>query len=389
LLVGLALVAGCGGGGSDTPDRHGLTATTVPGAVGAPDDDAGTSAPADPVGGEQPSASEEGAFEAEASGAGDVVDETGAVAAWTGPLHPLTGLPAVDGVSALPAIVVKVGNNNEGSLPQHGLASADIVYEIHIESGKTRFAAVFHSVLPEAVMPVRSARSSDLDLSAGLSQPVFAYWGANEGVLAEIRRAERRGHLEGRSTASVGQEHFVRDAERRAPYNGRIDPEAVLGTIGDRSADVAPVFAYGPAPAAAVPALGVRWTARNRVVDYVWDDDVERWMRYQDGLPHVDDTGAQLSTDNVVVLYVNYRRSDADPVSPQALTTGSGDGWVLRDGTVTGVVWSRPSATDGWNLTDDGTGEPVALDPGTAWVAVARLGEGSILGPDEVAPLTR
>ncbi|SVD33272.1 uncharacterized protein METZ01_LOCUS386126, partial [marine metagenome] len=39
----------------------------------------------------------------------------------TGPVHPLTGLPAVDGYVDLPALVVKVGNNDSKSLPQVGL----------------------------------------------------------------------------------------------------------------------------------------------------------------------------------------------------------------------------------------------------------------------------
>ncbi|GIT46603.1 MAG: hypothetical protein Ct9H300mP12_11880 [Acidimicrobiales bacterium] len=94
------------------------------------------------------------------------------------------------------------------------------------------------------------------------------------------------------------------------------------------------------------------------------------------GPPLLDETGVQLAADNVFVLYVDYRTSDADLESPQAISTGSGDGWLLRDGTITGVTWSRPFTVDRWVLADDDTGKLVALRPGRTWVALARLGEG-------------
>ena len=102
-------------------------------------------------------------------------------------------------------------------------------------------------------------------------------------------------------------------------------------------------------------------------------------MRFQDGNPLFDGNGKQLAADNVLVLYVDYDRSIADPTSPQALSTGGGDGWLFRDGTVAGITWNRPFVVDGWTLADDDTSLPVRLDYGTTWVALAQLGEASIL----------
>ena len=69
-------------------------------------------------------------------------------------------------------------------------------------------------------------------------------------------------------------------------------------------------------------------------------------------------------------------------------TTLFRSGWLLRDGTVTGVIWSRPFLADGWALADDDTGSPVYLHPGRTWGALARLGEGVTLDPSQVAELT-
>ena len=307
---------------------------------------------------------------------------------WDGLTMPLTGEPAPTGLPERPALVVKVGNNDGRSLPQVGLEVADIVYEVMVENYVTRFIAVYHSELPEAVRPVRSARSSDIDLLANLDRPIFAYWGSNAGVAEEVGEAERLGLLQARSTVGRGQEHFHRDDSRKAPYNGVLDPVSVVNSLDGLTPPPGPIISYGPVPASAVRTFGVRWTTANRDIAFVWDTGSERWIRYQDGVLHFDANGVPLAADNVLKLTVGYRRSDADSISPQLLSVGSGDGWLFRDGTVTGIVWSRQFIADGWTILDDDTGQLLHLDQGSTWVLMARLGEGEILDAREARALT-
>jgi len=315
------------------------------------------------------------------------VATTTTIIGWAGPVHPLTGLPAVDGNVDRPALVVKVGNNDSKSLPQVGLEDADVVYEAHIENGVTRFLAVYHSEVPLRVGPVRSARSSDIDLIGNLDRPTFAYWGSNEGVGNEVEAAVDQGTFVGMTTTGDGQHFFFR-AEGRAemPYDGMVDSAAMA--VASTGSPPDPIFSFGPLPASAIPIRGLRWSAPRRTIDWVWSHGAARWARYHQGVPLLDDLGVQLAADNVLVLFVDYRRSAADFMSPQALSTGSGDGWLLRDGTATGVTWSRPFAADRWMLADDDTNAEVFLRPGRTWVALARLGEADILDPDQVAQLT-
>ena len=315
------------------------------------------------------------------------VATTTTISGWTGAVHPLTGLPATDGTSGRPALVVKVGNNDSRSLPHVGLEVADVVYEAHIENGVTRFLAVYHSEVPLRVGPVRSARSSDIDLIGNLDRPTFAYWGSNEGVGNEVEAAVDQGTFVGMTTTGDGQHFFFR-AEGRAemPYDGMVDSAAMA--VASTGSPPDPIFAFGPLPASAIPIRGLRWSAPRRTIDWVWSHSAARWARYHQGVPLLDNLGVQLATDNVLVLFVDYRRSAADLMSPQALSTGSGDGWLLRDGTGTGVTWSRPFAADRWMLADDDTNAEVFLRPGRTWVALARLGEADILDPDQVAQLT-
>ncbi|MDG2351249.1 MAG: DUF3048 domain-containing protein [Acidimicrobiales bacterium] len=306
---------------------------------------------------------------------------------WVGPRHPLTGLPALDGIVPRPALTVKIGNNDTNSLPHEGLEEADIVYEALIEAGKTRFLGVFQSSLPERIAPVRSARSTDISLIGNLSNPHFAYWGSNEGVGAEVEEAERSGTFVKQSAEINSLGAFSRDSSRgNPPYDGVLDPSYLIGDIPGSAP--AAIFDYGTLPISAVPTLGLRWETGGRIVEYLWDEQSSNWKRFQDNAALLDSNGIQLNSENVLLLYVDYYRSNADPNSPQAQSTGSGDGWLLRNGKIVGITWDRQFEVSKWSFYDDDSGEVVKLDYGRTWVALAQLGEASLLTPVEAAVLT-
>ena len=293
---------------------------------------------------------------------------------WVGPKHPLTGLPALEGIVPRPALAVKIGNNDFNSLPHEGLAEADIVYEALIEAGKTRFLGIYQSSLPERIAPVRSARSTDISLIGNLSNPHFAYWGSNEGVGVEVEEAERSGTFVRQSAEVNSSGAFSRDPSRgNSPYDGVLNPAYLIGDV-PASAPIA-VFDYGALPVTAVSTFGLRWETDGRVVEYLWDQQSSKWKRFQDGSPMIDSNGIQLDSENIVLLYVDYSRSNADPNSPQAQSTGSGDGWLLRNGKIVGITWDRQFEALKWSFFDDDTGESVNLDHGRTWFILAQLGD--------------
>ena len=307
---------------------------------------------------------------------------------WVGPRHPLTGLPTSEGIIPRPALAVKIGNNDVNSLPHEGLAEADIVYEALIEAGKTRFLGIYQSSLPDRVAPVRSARSTDISLIGNLSNPHFAYWGSNQGVGVEVEEAERSGTFVRQSAETNSSGAFSRDPSRgNSPYDGVLNPAYLIGDIPALAPTA--VFDYGELPISAVPTFGLRWETEGRVVEYLWDQQSLKWQRFQDGSPMNDSNGIQLDSENVLLLYVDYSRSNADPNSPQAQSTGTGDGWLLRNGKIVGITWDRQFEALKWSLYDDDTGEAVNLDYGRTWVALAQLGEASLLTPTEAAVLVK
>ncbi len=110
---------------------------------------------------------------------------------------------------------MKVDNSPEAR-PQAGVNQADIVYELRVE-GITRYMEVFHSHTPERVGPVRSARSSDINLLSNLNRPLLAWSGGNPGVTNEVLRGQDNGLLVDAGRTPAG--HFYRDDTGRAPHN--------------------------------------------------------------------------------------------------------------------------------------------------------------------------
>lgn len=320
----------------------------------------------------------------------------------TGPPYPLTGVPMVDpSVADHPAVVVKM-DNSPWARPQVGINQADIVFEILVE-GITRFALVYGSQTPATVGPVRSARSSDIDLLAGLGTPLLAWSGANPTVTRQVETAVAQGLLIDASRGANPPEYW-RDDTRQAPHNLFTSIPLLLATFGrgDTKAPQAilPIAPTGTArPASATPLAGVTINfGSGVVVQYAWDAPTATrpggWARFQIDQLHdaahsatLDSAGVQVEPPNLVILFTPYGVSVADPKSPQAETVGSGTGLVLADGYQIPIMWSRAANTDPYSFTT-ADGRSYTLGPGRTWVALPEVGSAvSPLDPAAAAGL--
>ena len=329
------------------------------------------------------------------------------------PVWPLTGVAdAKASGPAHPAIVVKMDNSPDAR-PQTGINEADVVYELLVE-GITRYALVFHSNLADPVGPVRSARSSDIDLIADLSTPLFVWSGANAGVAGEVNAAARKGILVDASNSAAAPAYYRSD-DRQSPHNLYVHlPQVLELKAPEKQGNPAPIFNFRKIVAATpttttsststtskksattttsiVPTTTTTTTVPGALtpgftldfggvaVDYVWNSGTQGWSRLQVDQTHpraksptLDTAGVQVSPANVIVQFIDYGQSPSDSRSPMALTVGTGKVLVFTDGRVIGGTWSRPTADKPTTYTaDDGT--PILLSPGRTWVELPRIG---------------
>ncbi|MHB1065077.1 MAG: DUF3048 domain-containing protein [Georgenia sp.] len=301
------------------------------------------------------------------------------------PTWPLTGLPREGELG--PALSVKIENSRQ-SRPQTGLEDADVVWEEMVEGGITRFNAVYHSVVPEVLGPVRSARPMDAAISAPYGG-VIAFSGGQPAFVEKIRAT---GLLV--LSHDLGSPGFYRVRDRRTPHNVfATGPELVAqATDGHTTpppeqlafaADVAgssAVVAGAPATVLAVgfPSSAPGWTWDPAAIGHGAGGD---WMRDESGLEQLSTDGDRLAADNVVVLRVQIRSTGTfDPAGnpvPETILEGEGDALVASGGKVLAARWAKGGVSEPLRLTD-AAGAPILLSPGNTWIELVPVDGGSM-----------
>jgi hypothetical protein len=86
----------------------------------------------------------------------------------------------------------------------------------------------------------------------------------------------------------------------------------------------------------------------------------------------------QVTTNNVVVLVMEYLPGISD--SPDAQTIGTGEAFVMTGGNIVHGAWSRDDSHQPFTLTAD-DGSPILLQPGRSFIELPRAGETEVLPP--------
>lgn len=299
----------------------------------------------------------------------------------TGPVAPLTGLRQKDGsLLARPALAVKVDNldaRGESAVPQTGLLKADVVFEEVVEGNITRLVGVFHSQNPGRVGPVRSARTTDVELLPQLGRPLLAWSGGNDGVVRAVRTSPFI--IDAGYDAASGS--YARDGSRRAPHNLYVTADQLWGKAPAGTPAPAPLFLYrktgqkNPPSARKAQGVDLSWGGggASSPVSWRWDPEPRLYVRAQNSRLHKDSSGEPLTAKNVVVMVTEYGQSYADSRSPQAKTVGSGELFVFTNGRVIHGRWDRPDIAKPATLVDD-AGAPVLLSPGQTWIELPKTG---------------
>lgn len=271
-----------------------------------------------------------------------------------------------------PILVVKI-DDTYSAKPQIGLDQADLVYIEQVEGGLTRLAAIFSSVIPQNVGPVRSARISDIDILSQYGKVLFAYSGAQRLMLPVIASANLWDYGAQHSSRII----YTRDLNRPAPYNLLLRADLLLAKSDSDVRDVAksksPGWSFGAAPAGGVSinSVSLRWPASR--YEATWSKIEKRWLFTNSGSPDLAASGAQLGATTLVIQNVSitnsiYRSRDGG-FTPYSQTIGSGTGYILRDGRAFRANWNRatPESGTSWTLAD---GTQVRFARGSVWVAL-------------------
>jgi hypothetical protein len=283
-----------------------------------------------------------------------------------------------------PVLVVKIDDTTQAH-PQIGLEDADIVFIEQVEGGLTRLAAVFSSVIPQRIGPVRSARISDIEIMSQFGRVAFAYSGAQRKLLPVIASANLQDLGAQRQSPTI----FTTDPNRIQPYAMVLRADLLMQKVKDDGYQIDSAksvgFKFGPLQEGGTETIKavMHWPAAT--YSAMWSTDENRWMSSHNNSVNFADSGIVLGPTTLVIQMVSITPSEykdkVGGVTPFSQTVGTGKAYVLRDGQRFVTTWSRASAEDGTTFSfADGT--VMNFDPGQIWIALTDK------EPDFTSPLT-
>ena len=268
---------------------------------------------------------------------------------------PLNGTEVGDAdLAARRAVAVKI-DNHPNARPQSGLDQADLVYELLVEGGLTRFIAVFQSADSEFVGPIRSLRPTDPTLVTYLGAPLQISGGQDWIV----------GLARGRGLQIISDDRVstFRISGRRAPHNLYANTVKMRSTADRRGwSDEAPEpifeFGEGTVPLTAATEVTLDWSDRPKVV-WRWDEESGTYLRFNSSTAHnwrnSDGDTEQISAPTLLVLtatkYTASPSSGTGSSVPALKTLGSGQALLFHSGAVVEGTWTRDSYDDPFTLT--------------------------------------
>lgn len=255
--------------------------------------------------------------------------------------------------------------NSPAARPQSGLIDADVVYEIYVEGGITRFLALFLSRYPEIAGPVRSVRHYYLDIAQEWDT-YLVHFGGSPLAREQFDKVSIR-----RLDGITGNKLFWRDNSRKAPHNAYIDTAKCRELIDFEQKRREIKFTKEP-PTVGEPysSITIPYNSTFSKVEYTYDESLGKNMRGTSGTPSTNkEDGEQLFADNIVVQYVGHEKMDSGVGYKKVDLIGSGKAQYFIGGKYLEGSWDRSSGESPTQFLD-GNGEEIEFMEGNIWIQI-------------------
>jgi hypothetical protein len=289
-----------------------------------------------------------------------------------GPVSFTTGLPFNGEYKPVMAVI----ENSPSARPQTGLQTADVVYEVPVEGGTTRFVCVFSDTIPESVMPVRSGRVSFLYIQQEWDAVFMHFGGSGNGKSSAPSYTFYGNNLHSKIKLDVDglydgkyRNFYKRVSGKSAPHNVEMYPQMAqqlydyqpkpLGWLFDTEAS----YAGGDGTAVSLKMC----TGDKNFVSYAYDAERDEYLRSMSGKAFKSaETGEQVAVKNVIVQYSTYKSEDVYKVWAM---TGGGSADFYIGGKLIKGTWKKDTADSPTVFYDD-QGQQIVLRPGNTWIHI-------------------
>lgn len=271
---------------------------------------------------------------------------------------------------------VSIDNQGEIPFPQSGLADAQIVYEIPVEGGVTRYVAMFWNASVDLIGPVRSARDYMIDVVMPFDG-ILVHFGGSPQALQDIQNDPEIETLNAMMNAGSIFEDLTDDPKNwQDSYTTGEKIKDFLESKGmDTEAEVSALPEYNdeiviPSEGMGASMISITYSDMSRCA-YIFDETRQVYFRNRDGAAHVDkNDGAPFEVANIIIQKVETRKITGDTEGRLEVDMiGSGEGYFITGGKAIEITWEK---TERFGPTKyyDGEGKEIILNPGNTWIQI-------------------
>lgn len=273
------------------------------------------------------------------------------------------------------ALAVIIDNTKEAR-PQSGLQYADIVYEIPVEGGITRFLSFICSDDVELVGPIRSVRTAFVDIAKEYDG-ILVHAGGSEDGLAVLAES-RIDHLDEIYGGPRIEAAFWRVPDRQKPHNlyasfdslrqacenekFKLNTPLLMRSLLNNEEE----FTGKP-----ISDISIYYPNRDNQVRFVYDKEKMVFDRYTAEKPHLTTEGDQLIAANVIVQFVPFQYLDGDG-HMRLILHGEGRALFFMYGKMIDGYWEKEP--QGVTKYTDLKGKEILFAPGPTWIEIVKKG---------------
>ena len=315
--------------------------------------------------------------------------------------NPLTGLAKADdwpeGMRPLAVML----DNVQAALPQRGLQSADLVYEMVTEGGITRLMAVYsdYTSMPE-VGPVRSARDQHVQLIVPLGAMYLHVGGSTyaKALLSQYHYEAKSldGYFQAGALELDAQRNLTAAIEHCWFTSGELFSQAAAQYRLDTEMDGPQQAVFQFVPYVQEPRVLAGGEASQLYIRFSsyansafrYDAEKAQYVKSQFGAPHLDEnTGEAVTFDNLLVLFTDTEKYPGGILTKVNFAWG-GVGWYFNGGRCEPVRWLKGAPEQPLRIVSaDGAETPVEVNPGRTYIAVVGLDMYSYFRINDTAPV--
>ncbi|MFH0819176.1 MAG: DUF3048 domain-containing protein [Patescibacteria group bacterium] len=262
--------------------------------------------------------------------------------------------------------------------PQSGLNDAEIVYEVIVEGGITRFLAIYSSETEiKKIGPVRSARNTFLEFVSEYDA-LYIHAGGSPNALQAIDGLK----INDCSGLSSDGRFYWRDQQFFAPHNLFTSSQLLTYALRDKNLlSLNSNFTSWQFKndedenskienSKLINNIEIDFSEPNYAVKWEYNPKKNNYLRLNGGQKHTDAlTGKQLTAKNVIIEIVPPATSIDDEGRVDFSVTGSGPAIIFQDGKKISGTWEKSSRTER-TLYFNESHKEIEFNRGKIWIEI-------------------